>query len=182
MPFYDVFHFAATVSGRTIKAYVNQKLVSTQTLGGDIIQPGQADPIYVSDPWHPTNGFQIKDLSVFPAALADSDIAALAGVSSCGNFTGQVPDNCYSVTPAGLKSVSVLGTYGIGPWGGSATFASKTASWIWNVADAAASAPGDVLIKFIYVYVNQTAANIAATVHMMIDNVGTLSVNNTQIG
>ena len=53
--------------------------------------------------------------------------------------------NTVAVQSAG-SPVSVLGAFGINPWGSSVSFKYPTAQWIWNIPSAASSAPDNTAL------------------------------------
>jgi endo-1,4-beta-xylanase len=78
------------------------------------------------------------------------------------------------------RPVSVLGLYGIKPWGTTSNFVDKSAQWIWNTSTAVSGAPLTP-VKFKKVLKN-TGDPKAVTVHIITDNTGYLSVNGKSIG
>jgi len=73
-----------------------------------------------------------------------------------------------------------LGDMGMGPWGGASKFIDSAAQWIWNLKSAVADAPNDP-IKFSNVYNNTTGSNMEATLHVIVDNEGTVFLNSTEV-
>jgi hypothetical protein len=86
--------------------------------------------------------------------------------------------------PTGQQNpVSELGAYGIAPWytnwgtGGSRFAAGPTTKWIWSKPGAANNADNN-LYTFSTYYTNSGSSQITAYLSVIIDNVGTVYINN----
>jgi hypothetical protein len=94
----------------------------------------------------------------------------------------RIKDALREVAPLHTKShpVSVLGKFGMSPWGNTSKFIDASAQWIWNTPKAASSAPiGSVNFKKVY---KNTGAIRNVTAHLIADNSGSLTVNGKLIG
>jgi hypothetical protein len=71
-----------------------------------------------------------------------------------------------------IKSVFVLGTFGIAPWYSNSNNIKffKDCKWIWNIQDAQISSPKDNTAKIQYIYLNQLNMNIKAKLYVIVDN------------
>jgi hypothetical protein len=80
----------------------------------------------------------------------------------------------------GTKALQ-LGQYNMSPWGGAAKFVDPNAQWIWNLQTAATDA-STVPITFSNQYYNNTATPIDTILHIIVDDVATVTLNGTKIG
>jgi hypothetical protein len=70
-----------------------------------------------------------------------------------------------------------LGPFGMGPWGGASNFVDKNAKWIWAEPGAQNSVAANIRYNFQFVYNNTSGRFIQAIIHTIIDNEGTIFVN-----
>ena len=86
------------------------------------------------------------------------------------------------------KPAVVLGPYGMRPWSQWAEWITPnfpidgTVKWIWDSPNAAVDEPSWNYRRFFYKYTNTTGAPITATLSTLIDNTGSLYVNDNLIG
>lgn len=82
--------------------------------------------------------------------------------------------------PLNGTKASELGDFPMAPWGGAANFSDTSAKWIWNTSNAAAGAPAGV-VKFSNQYYNASGSPVSTTLHMIVDDGATISINGSQV-
>jgi hypothetical protein len=91
--------------------------------------------------------------------------------SNCINYKGNV------------KSVFVLGSFGIKPWNSNQDNLPyfKNSKWIWSNKDAQIDAPVNEIVNIEYIYFNKFSSNIKAKLNVIIDNSCSITLNNKLI-
>ena len=91
--------------------------------------------------------------------------------SNCINYKGNV------------KSVYVLGSFGIKPWNSNQNNKPyfENSKWIWSNKDAQIDAPKDEFVNIQYIYFNKFSNNINAKLYVIIDNSCSITLNNESI-
>ena len=72
----------------------------------------------------------------------------------------------------------VLGTAVMGPWGNQ-NFKDEKAHWVWNIPNAQSNAPAGFYITFKRVWENSTGKDIKATIHIVIDDIAKVYLNDS---
>lgn len=85
------------------------------------------------------------------------------------------------VTRTANMYCSILGTYGMAPWGSASGFVAPSASWIWNSSTAYSDAPTDNF--YIEVdWADSVPAPYWATLHIIVDNTCDVYMNGSYVG
>jgi len=101
----------------------------------------------------------------------------------CSSFAGGAYWFLTFSTPSPLTGTPVkqLGSFSMNPWGSASNFIDKQAQWIWNIDTAATDAPLTP-IKFSTQFMNSSLSELPATLHVIVDNSATVTLNGTKIG
>lgn len=70
-----------------------------------------------------------------------------------------------------------LGAYGMGPWSSASRFVDPLARWLWNIPSAASDAPTGVDVTFQREIRNTSSVSTDVTLHIIVDNRATVSLN-----
>ena len=121
--------------------------------------------------WY-TDPIYVQNMVWYNKALSPTDVLYYYNTDTLDTITLNMP--------ATNPIANTLGAYNMGPW--SATnFADQTAQWVWNEPGAASSALANVSIIFEHKYTNTGKTNIAATLHIIIDDIGVVKLNGTTL-
>jgi len=97
-------HIVFTVSGKTMKSYVNGSEVSTRTFSNYAVWPNDNRKVYISDPWNATGGFTLSKMKWYPFNLTADFIESIALSSfPLKKFTDDI-----SFTPINSKNAVIL--------------------------------------------------------------------------
>jgi hypothetical protein len=153
-----------------------------ETLTGTLDDEPYVGPalLYASDPFYP--GFK-GTMTNFKYCFNTTNTSVLDNRAGSTKTSFKV-QNYNPINWNSYRPVNVLGAYGIGPWGtwwASGFPGTQATKWIWNTANAANDEPSWSFKPFLTKYTNPTSTSINATLHVAVDNRGTLSVNDINI-
>jgi hypothetical protein len=107
--------------------------------------------------------------------------SGVAGVPTSGPISTNPLRGKEKILNIYTTSAFNLIVYGATPWNSSSGFVDPSAIWIWNTPGAESSGAAGPAY-FVRTYFNGSGGNVAVTVHVLIDNIGTVYLNNVLIG